>query len=63
MATELTASHIRLAIVHGAIEAGLAGSGGPVPRDYVAARIREYRASGVSNWILEGALIGIRTDM
>ena len=52
-----TARDIRRAIVHDAMEAGLAGSGVPVPRDYLAERIREYRAAGVSNGELVGALV------
>ena len=43
--------------MHDAMEAGWAGSGVPVPRDYLAERIREYRAAGVSNGELVGALV------
>lgn len=58
--TELTPSDISLEIVHGASGAALWGSGVPIPRKYVAKCIREYRAAGVSNWVLEGALINMR---
>ena len=70
---KLTARDISRSIVHGASKAGLlrcldkseiyhirGGSGVSIPRKYVAARLREYRTAGVSNWVLEGALINLR---